>query len=195
MHSNSRSKMAPAVRSALYTRGRRSPGLPLARAQRVHIRSAFRELIGRRRGSRADPWRQSVPQNTRILTKSGPASALASPWIAVSSVRIRSSGRCSTGSPTETSCRGTLGVSRGCAYPRLMGRLPRGTTLTLVKHSRSARPRAGAPPRGHPGLRPQRRSEIPAIWFVERGDRLEGCSTRSVEAVRQAGVVAALRSP
>jgi len=40
----------------------------MPRAQLLHLRTAFRELLGQRSGKRGDPWRQSVLQSLRILT-------------------------------------------------------------------------------------------------------------------------------
>lgn len=48
-------------------------GLPLPRSQLLHMRSAFRELLGQRSGKRADQWRQSVLQSVRALTGSDKA--------------------------------------------------------------------------------------------------------------------------
>lgn len=59
--------MARAARSALRTT-EAVAGLPLPRAQLLHLRTAFRELLGQRSGRRGDPWRQSVLQSLRILT-------------------------------------------------------------------------------------------------------------------------------
>src|SRR5262249_37434965 len=68
MHSNTRSKMARAARSALPTTETIAAGLPMSRAQLLHLRSAFRELLGQRSGKRGDQWRQSVLQSLRMLT-------------------------------------------------------------------------------------------------------------------------------
>jgi DNA-binding CsgD family transcriptional regulator len=73
MHSNSRTKMARAARAALRTTESTAPGLPLPRAQLLHMRSAFRELLGQRSGKRGDQWRQSVLQSLRVLTASDKA--------------------------------------------------------------------------------------------------------------------------
>src|SRR5690242_13576990 len=70
MHSNSRSKMTRPARSALPTPETATPGLPLPRSQLLHMRSAFRELLGQRGGKRGDQWRQSVLQTLRMLTAS-----------------------------------------------------------------------------------------------------------------------------
>lgn len=45
----------------------------MSRSQLVHMRSAFRELLGQRSGQRADQWRQSILQSLRILSGSDKA--------------------------------------------------------------------------------------------------------------------------
>ena len=60
--------MARAARSALHTTDTTVAGLALPRAQLLHLRTAFRELLGQRSGKRGDAWRQSVLQSLRLLT-------------------------------------------------------------------------------------------------------------------------------
>jgi DNA-binding CsgD family transcriptional regulator len=62
--------MTRPARSALPATETATPGQPLPGAQLLHMRSAFRELLGQRGGKRGDPWRQSVLQTLRMLTAS-----------------------------------------------------------------------------------------------------------------------------
>ena len=66
--------MARAARFGSSHHGRsRSRGWRVPRPQLVHMRAAFRELLGQRSGQRADQWRQSILQSLRILTGSDKA--------------------------------------------------------------------------------------------------------------------------